>query len=939
MTYRMYATSDASGITPARKSGSWTQGGSFRSGFALKTTKSVAAGDLGGGVDYILDGISAGVFSSACMSFVSPPFTQAGTFTGTLQSCLNAVEDVGTINAFEKIIVRIVNTAGTIEHFSQTFTGGVEFPIGWPGQARTINLNCASSWAVTAGMRLIIEFGSAGTSAGSGVAGYLWGGNSGSDATNGQSLGTTPTWIDLPDPLASLFTTSNLPGVVLPWLDLASVLMVEIAWGADLSNISGSGWSWTDVTEEVRQNSGITSRVGRPDEQSDSTPATCSFVLDDPTNKYVLGNSANWPNVRLGTPVRVRVDPGTGGFRTVFQGYLDGLTPAYDSAKADVKQVRVSAAGFLKRMQRQSIASQSVYRRANVNDTYLTAYWPMEDGRNAVQFENIRGGQAMTVNGGVSAASDDHIGTSAPLPTFGNGSAIALVDTYTPDPTAYRVEFVLYVPPEGLADGSVLAYIYTTGSQLRTDVVWGSSGGGHIDLYMYSNAFVNNDTLITNPDEDLVGRPMRVAVYFSSSTGTYRIIITMLDSLTTYQFSDSVVGGTFGIVNQIIIAPNNVIDGSPTIGHLAVRNTFLDFYTTNDQLTGFAGEDPASSAGRLVRLASEYSIYLDRRGATGEVIPDSGIEDMGAQPSGSVYELMRTCEEMDQGVLYDGRGPGLQYTTRRFKENNEFVLTVDYSSSRLSPGFAGVFDDQRVVNSAIATRYKGANAQYIQTTGEMSVAKIGTYEASTEINALNDSASIYYAAFLVALGTVEGYRFPEISIILRAQAFTYVTDCLNTFPGSKIKLTNLPAPYDKLGDIYLVVEGIQHVINSQEWVVTFACSNAEGWNRDVLQDDSYAVSRPFNDEFILAEDEGSITVFASAVAGATSLQIVGAALPYQTEHGSTSAFPLYLEVLGQRIRCTSYAFGGPGVCGVDALPFAVPAGSVVKIADASRLAL
>lgn len=92
-------------------------------------------------------------------------------------------------------------------------------------------------------------------------------------------------------------------------------LVVELAWGADAFGGAPAAPTWTDVTEYVRQSEPVQITRGRSDEADTSQPAECQITFDNTDGSFSLaGDSPNWPHVRRGVPVRVRVP-----------GLVDGL--------------------------------------------------------------------------------------------------------------------------------------------------------------------------------------------------------------------------------------------------------------------------------------------------------------------------------------------------------------------------------------------------------------------------------------------------------------------------------------------------------------------------------------------------------------------------------------------------------------------------------------
>src|SRR5579859_7944592 len=155
---------------------------------------------------------------------------------------------------------------------------------------------------------------------------------------------------------AAITVAAVQPGLGVPILQNVTSgvrVALEIAWGADLTNLTGSTWTWTDITQDVllNQDKGISIQMGRPDESNVTQTAVMTVLLDNTLGNYSQGgqNTTNYPNVRRGTPVRVRVSTNNGVTWTVkFQGNAVGFSPNWDTTGA-YATVTLIASGPLRR--------------------------------------------------------------------------------------------------------------------------------------------------------------------------------------------------------------------------------------------------------------------------------------------------------------------------------------------------------------------------------------------------------------------------------------------------------------------------------------------------------------------------------------------------------------------------------------------------------------
>ena len=609
---------------------------------------------------------------------------------------------------------------------------------------------------------------------------------------------------------------------------------VAIAWGANLS-ANESTWTWTDITDDVRFDPGIATTLGRNEESGTSNPANLTVVLDNSSGDYSLGTgSARYPYVRRNTPVRVRIDPGTGGGRVVLLGFADGFTPGWDTLRGTVPIVTLSASGTLRRLSQGDAPVQSAYRRVTAASPTVKAYWPMEEGRSAAFAYPVRGGTPFTYTGGSpSWAADDSFDCSAALPTLASAYGQAEVTPYT-DTGKSQLRMLLSIPEGGLTDGTVLMHVEMTGTIHRWDLTYGMTNGVEtLGLYRYDapaipGTFNSSDPLM---GFKVNGIPGRLGLDWTQSGSD--IIWTLSFTPATPGASAAYIrktlpGRTAGIVSHFEINPHNASIGA-TIGHITVENAITSFFADNDALTAHFGEvNTANAASRLVRLCQENGVALQRY--TGPLSDITAIDQMGPQLVAPLLDLLHECEVSGQGQLWDGRNAGLSYTTRRRREQGTVKLTVDAAAGQLADPFDAVDDDQRNRNKVTVTRLHGATYTYEDVLGPLGTAAIGVYDDAVTVNCMADDSTVDFAKWFVALGTVAGYRYPSVTVDLAASP-TLAAQVLDIIPGERINVTGLSTALASFpsATVSLIVEGIAHEITPRSWRTTFRCSPYAPW--------------------------------------------------------------------------------------------------------------
>lgn len=716
-------------------------------------------------------------------------------------------------------------------------------------------------------------------------------------------------------------------------------LEVQIAWGANLA-ADPSTWVWTDITTDVRTDPGISTSLGRNDEASTSNPAQLSMVLDNSGGEYSLGGqSPNWPYVRRNTPVRVRVDPvDSVGPRTMFFGYADGFTPGWDSRNGKVPVVTLSASGVLRRLAQGDAPVMSVARRTYGESSTVVAYWPLEEGSDARYAPAMRGGTPFTIVGRPDWQAGDSFRCSDRLPLMKDAQFNADVNPYTIPNNRTMVRMLLQIP-DNTTPGTVLGHFSTNGSLIRWDVTYDvDNNSPSLRLYVYDST---GTALSPYTYIDFTGGeawPVVLSLQLIQSGSDVQFTfgyskVDENDKQFTWYATQTITSKTYGAFTHIEINPHRTA-GDVEFGHITVENTIYDIGAASWLLYARAGETATGTEGRLVRLTQENDVPLTLHGVSAALEPTGESDEMGPQLVAPLLDLLRECEASDQGELWDGRDAGLSYTTRRRREDGTVRLTIDALSGELGGEFGPVDDDQRNLNRAVVSRKGGVTDEYEDTDGPLGTAAIGTYDSSLTVNNWHDEMAKQYAAWLVHLGTAEGYRYPSVALNLHS-ASHLIPAALDIVPGERIDVTNLD---DTLawfhdGTVSLIVEGIAHEMTGKTWVVTFKCSLFSPWGVGRV-----AAATGDTSTLALRVDTDGSSLAAAASVSATSLSVATPSGPLWTT--TADDYPLVLSVGGIPVRATACSgSSSPQTFTVDPLPYSRSSGSPVELWDPRPLGL
>lgn len=639
-----------------------------------------------------------------------------------------------------------------------------------------------------------------------------------------------------------------------------AALAVEIAFGANLADVTGASWVWTDVTAYAQHNPGMPLTIGRADNVSQAPAAALSVTLKNDAGRYTVGGP-NDAGMAQNLPVRERITLDGTTWRTRFQGYLDTANPVYDQS-ATVKKVQVKAYGALARIGGQKKPLRSALYRQSTKTPNLIGYWPLDDGAATTTPANVvAGGSAMRAGnpvGGfkgsattpVSYGVDGPVGgagavdlsnggyltaaartqtaewtvsfvckiiggvTQVPPPPPGSGLTQGTIDVFkinTVGGGTYRFSYI----NDGLNDGFSFmkldydnpnaAFAFTT-SQFAGEAF--NDGQFHLVQVAAFN-FGGNGLFTTQVDGNDIENSRHILI----GAGDLVQPVTSVTMGETSAFGDSI-DRKFAISN-VLVADGTNPGGSPVSGYPVAWN-YLDMISAS---AGWLGE---TASARLIRLCAELGIALDIRGTS--------TIAMGVQGVDARLNLLRDCEAADHGLMYDGFGPGIGYQCRTARYNAPAALTLDMGAPRQVETFLPVFDRQAVVNQWTVTRKGGASAVYEQATGPLGTATIGVEDKQTTINIADDGAVPSHAQFLVSLGIMPGYRYPGVGLNL-LNIPSKAAALLALKPGDRVSIVN---PASKATDlpaatIDLIAEGWGESSTADTHGMALNCSPFRPW--------------------------------------------------------------------------------------------------------------
>lgn len=685
-------------------------------------------------------------------------------------------------------------------------------------------------------------------------------------------------------------------------------LVVEIAWGADLSAPSGS-WVWYDVTTDVQVDSGkhIAMTCGRQDERSVAGPASCSFTLDNRLNKYSSAAvGQNWPNVKRGVPLRVRTVLNNASKQTLFQGNVSSMTPSFDGTGA-YSITTVTANGILRRLGQGSAPLQSTMRTYTPTVASLLAYWPMEDGESAASFASAgpTGVAGMGFAGSpVLHSNTSSIGSDA-LPVM-NGYAYGAVPAYSLTGQV-QVRMIVAWPAaaQALGDQVPLFRVFTTGSCAYWDVVYHT--GGALSAAGYS---VHDGTKVFDSGTfgyNVDGTTGQIGLSLTQSGGDIAVQMSYFSQFATSAgyTNATATGQTVGAVTSVLLLPFGLA-ATVVFGHVQVQSMATDIFENTQPVSAYNGEWAGDRLGRLLLLAGAESrgMFTDSNGATTR---------MGPQALDTPMNLIREAESTAVAFILDGLDASVTAWSHTAVENMTPSMTLD-ATLHLVPPFTVTDDDQSLTNSWTLSQRNGSSVTYTDQTGPNGSNRVGLYQNSANVNVFpNSPAGTRTGAFDVKAiqdraswlthdTTVDGYRIPTLDLAFHHTP-TLLPTWLSTIQNSgmgRIDIVNLSSVYPQMptGTISLLVVGFSQVIDQFLWTTTLNCIPYDPWRVGVL-------SQPSGDtgEFLLRLDTSGSTVVTGMDVGATALTVATTTGPVWTTRADD--FPLSVSVGGIRVTVTN----------------------------------
>lgn len=442
-----------------------------------------------------------------------------------------------------------------------------------------------------------------------------------------------------------------------------------------------------------------------------------------------------------------------------------------------------------------------------------------------------QGGTAGSVPGGGGGSGGENSGNTAGH-SGGNGAAGMVKLTWTPlsSPSYNVLRFLLHVPAGGDTNAAVVARFLTGGTVARVDLVYTTAASGTLTLNCYNNVggLLATSAAITGVN----GVPEFISMELIPGAAIgYRLSVVPANSpsAATGAAGTASASGTVAAVTQVLVNPDGALSGT-AIGHLLLQYDFESLGALsgagNAGLGPMAGWAQEKIGHRFGRLMTEQGIGYVLAGDVEHGVSTSA--QMGPQPDGKVLDVLQQLEDLDGGLLHESTALfGLEYRARASMVAQLPALIADYALAQVSPPFQPVDDELLTRNIVTVSRVNGSSVTVRDVTSPMSSLDppdgVGEYAYSLTVNAFADSQLAGVAARILAQGTTDEYRYPQVSFQLARPSVRELMGTLTQLgDGDRIRILSPPG-FLGIGSIDLIVFGFTTVITSTAVAITLNC--------------------------------------------------------------------------------------------------------------------
>ena len=684
---------------------------------------------------------------------------------------------------------------------------------------------------------------------------------------------------------------------------------------------------WTDVTEDVQVNAGVTIHHGRNSVLESVGPGTASFTLDNLAGDYTPGHpgSPHYPNIRPNVRVRIAI-------ATVvwFEGYIDTWTPHYPTSAADHPIVEVTATDRFRLWSRRILedthtetvqaefTAPALYRMDMASGMVCGDILGGSKVARLIQPRNTFAGGTGSVSYGATGPARSTSGVTLTAGTnpqvgdtgyweYGDSGAPALVvpGTFPLGAASWTLACWLNVGTfydRSGADGFAERYtqqVAACGDGLGWSV-WlegAAEDAMYLKLMDEAGTFFATDYLgdIRNTDTHfgIVWDGTDLNVYVNGSA----IPVGGTPGTTATTRSDVTVGSVW--MSSRLRTWNT---GTVTVSGIVVAPEAAD----SDQLsalyeactTGFAGEYPWVRVPRIMGFAdvapADYVVDNGPAYSHGSGSAELGPLDTAGR---DLLALVQDTAAAEGGVFYIQSDSNVARFADRYSREilpdfpaSTLAVTyiIDQEAETTGSEFSAVIEDAQIVNMVTITASDGSTAT---ATDAASITANGLISASDSLLVNSQAQAADAANYRLAQFATPQPRISSVAVDLMTGSGLYA-EVLSWTIGQRIRVTGLPATSQPATQFEGFVEGMSGRFGADGDTVTFDLSPVWGWAVQLDADDLGRL------------DTDGQTVEVACDADDTAITV--------TEGFSTADEPYDLDIGGERVTVTSAAAASGG---------------------------
>lgn len=681
--------------------------------------------------------------------------------------------------------------------------------------------------------------------------------------------------------------------------------------------------AWTDITADVYDRDDIVITYGKPNETSQTDPATCSMTLKWRDGKYNPRNplGAYYGSLGRNTPIRVRIDlTPSDSYR--FWGEVPSWPPQRDETGKDV-WVPIQAGGLLRRLGQGQQPLESAARRY-YRTTYPVAYWPLSDPSGSAWGAMLTGTAYRYPWVPSNSLVEYALGEGDLGP---QGQSLSLTNTGT-NLGAWSGGHCV-----GAVDGMGIAAEFTFQAENLSGELWfvvqdyGSSGtfkkdewsvqiradGTNNDIQGWSylnldaGPAVNINVADTGPRTEVTDGKLHHIRLHMDQNGADIDVAVYLDGVSILTWTE--VGVVIGHAFHARFRYAAGASASPaSIGNVIVWEG-PDIPLIAESSAAALAYDGEAAGRRFDRLCFQTDTLHQTTGDLDDTLP------MGPQYPDTLNAQFEEIEATDAGMLWEPNASvAVAYRTRASLYNQSATATISVTAKQLSPPFDPVDDDQNLRNFITAQRREGLAHEVVQTTGPLSVSEpptgAGRYDDAITVNVETDEMLPARAGWSLLLGTVNEARYPQVTVDLgkdEVAADVALSAALLTIEvGDRIVITDAEA-FGIYDDISLIVLGYTETLNVFKHTITFNCVPASPYKvAELDHNDTRLGPSPTYGTYLTAGVNTTATSW-------TVLSGEGSGAFRESEIWSTTGpFPIPLMIGGEEVTLTAVSGTTPG---------------------------